>query len=70
MADRSGPDAATDAFNDLAEALGRYLDAIGWTAVVVGSPRIQDPDPGDMNYEFVVRFTGGRVSRGTSDSVS
>jgi len=50
-----------DAFGPLAFAVGDYLKSLGWTALVVGSPRIQQ-QPGDreFNYEFVVRFTGGK----------
>lgn len=48
------------AFADFADALGRYLASIGWSAVVVGRPRIQQqPLARAFNYEFVVDFTGG-----------
>jgi hypothetical protein len=50
-----------ETFKALADAIGAYLEAVGWKALVVGHPRIQQ-QPGEraMNYEFVVRFTGGR----------
>lgn len=52
---------STKAFEHLAEALGVYLDAVGWRVLVVDTPRVQQ-QPGEraLNYEFVVRFTGGR----------
>ena len=53
---------ASKAFEHLTEALGVYLDAVGWKAVVVGTPRIQRPGDAAFNYEFVVKFTGGRKS--------
>ena len=48
-------------FDRLAVAVGAYLETIGWRAIVVGNPRVQQ-QPGDreLNYEFVVRFTGGK----------
>jgi hypothetical protein len=53
------------AFNRLADAFSGYLKTIGWSALVVGSPRIQKP-PGEreFNYEFVLRFTGGKIKKG------
>lgn len=52
---------APKAFEHLAEAIGVYLDAVGWRVLVVGSPRVQhQPGEAEFNYEFVVRFTGGR----------
>lgn len=60
MADRSSPDAQRAAFNDVAEALGRYLEALGWNVFVVGEPRIQrEHGSRAFNFEFVVRFTAG-----------
>jgi hypothetical protein len=50
-----------DPFGRLALAVGDYLDAVGWKALVVGDPRIQQPlDAPEFAYELVVRFTGGR----------
>ena len=50
-----------EAFNALADAIAAYLESIGWRALVVGSPRIQHQLlEREFNYEFVVRFTGGR----------
>lgn len=49
------------AFNDMADAIGKYLKSIGWSALVVGRPRIQQqPLAREFNYEFVVDFTGGK----------
>jgi hypothetical protein len=70
MAERTGEDAAAAAFTDLADALERYLNANGWTVAVVGSPRIQQPlGERPFNYEFVVRFTGGRKKEAGADLV-
>lgn len=47
------------AFNDLAGAIGQYLKTVGWTALVVGRPRIQQqPLAREFNFEFVVDITG------------
>lgn len=57
------------AFTNMADAIGGYLDAIGWRALVVGGPRIQSegsiyasrvagPAPFGR-YELVLEFTGG-----------
>jgi len=52
---------APKAFEHLAEAVGVYLESVGWSAVVVGNPRVQhQPDARKFNYEFVVSFTGGK----------
>lgn len=49
------------AFNDMADAIGTYLKTVGWSALVVGNPRVQQqPGEREFNYEFVVRFTGGK----------
>jgi hypothetical protein len=50
-----------DPFGRLAAALGDYLESVGWSAVVVGRPRVQQqPGASTFNYEFVVSFTGGQ----------
>ncbi len=50
-----------EVFKRFADALAVYLEAVGWRAIVVGHPRIQQqPDARAMNYEFVVQFTGGK----------
>lgn len=55
---------ADAAFTRLSTALGEYLETIGWSAVVVGRPRIQQqPLAQEFNYEFVVDFTGGKRKR-------
>jgi hypothetical protein len=50
-----------DPFGRLSLEIGKYLETVGWTALVVGNPRIQQ-QAGEqkMNYEFVVKFTGGK----------
>lgn len=49
------------AFSALATAVGAYLTSIGWSALVVGNPRVQQqPLARPMNFEFVVQFTGGK----------
>lgn len=49
------------AFNDMADAIGKYLKTIGWSALVVGRPRVQQqPLARNFNFEFVVEFTGGK----------
>jgi hypothetical protein len=52
-----------DPFGRLSVALADYLESVGWSAVVVGEPRVQQ-QPGEraFNFEFVVRFTGGQKS--------
>lgn len=52
-----------DAHTQLAEAIAVYLSAIGWKALVVGQVTIeQKPTDAKLNYELVVRFTGGKVN--------
>jgi hypothetical protein len=52
---------ADAAFTRLSSALGEYLEAQGWSALVVGRPRIQQqPGAREFNYEFVMDFTGGK----------
>jgi len=49
------------AFNDMADAIGRYLKTVGWSALLVASPRIQQQlGARAFNYEFVVQFTGAQ----------
>lgn len=56
---------ADAAFTRLSTALGEYLEAIGWSALVVGRPRVQQqPLARKFNHEFVVDFTGKRLSKG------
>ncbi len=50
-----------DPFGRLAIAIGDYLDTIGWSAVIVGRPRIQQqPLANKFNYEFVLDFSGSQ----------
>ena len=54
-----------EAFRAMAEAVSSYLETVGWRAVVVGSPRIEQPHGSRaLNYEFVLRFTGGKKQDG------
>ena len=50
-----------DPFGRLTVAVVDYLQSIGWTALIVGGARIQQ-QAGErkFNYEFVVKFTGGK----------
>jgi hypothetical protein len=50
-----------DPFGRLTLEIGRYLNTIGWQAVVIGGARIQQQaGERQYNYEFVVKFTGGK----------
>lgn len=50
-----------DPFGRLTQEINRYLETVGWRALVIGNARIQQ-QAGErkFNYEFVVRFTGGK----------
>ncbi len=51
-----------DPFGRLAIAVGDYLESIGWSAVVVGTPTIIGEDAGGVGrFQFLVTFTGGRT---------
>lgn len=58
-----------DPFGRLSLEVGRYLETVGWRAVVIGPARVQSgvaplidsDDAGIGRYEFVVRFTGGKI---------
>jgi hypothetical protein len=43
-------------------SVAAYLETIGWRALVIGTMRIQQEDRTRHNFEFVVRFTGGRIA--------
>lgn len=50
-----------EAFNKMADAIGAYLETVGWKAMVIGGNKIQQPiGSAKMNFEFVVTFTGGK----------
>lgn len=50
-----------DPFGRLTLEIGRYLETIGWRALVIGHARVQhQAGERDFNYEFVVKFTGGK----------
>lgn len=50
-----------DPFGRLTLEIARYLETVGWRAFVIGNARVQQ-QAGErkMNYEFVVKFTGGK----------
>lgn len=58
---RTAKDAA---FFTLANAIGAYLDTVGWRALVIGNAEIRGVDRGPEirvgRFEFVVKFTGGK----------
>lgn len=54
-----------DPFGRFGLALNAYLATIGWNAVMIGSPmQIRGVETtGVGRYEFVVTFTGGRITK-------
>lgn len=53
-----------DPFGRLSLEIGRYLETVGWRALVVGSPSIYGFEkPGLGHYEFTVQFSGGRLQQ-------
>jgi hypothetical protein len=52
------------AFDRMAKEVGKFLQTIGWKALVIGIPRVQQ-QPGELkyNFEFVMRFTGKQIER-------
>lgn len=50
-----------DAEDILLEQVAKYLDRKDWKVVVIGGISVQKPIASSkFNYEFVVRFTGGK----------
>lgn len=50
-----------DPFGRLTLEIAKYLEHVGWSALVIGHARIQQqPLARKFNYEFVVDFTGGK----------
>jgi hypothetical protein len=50
-----------DPFGRLTLEIGRYLETVGWRALVIGNARVQhQAGERQYNYEFVVTFTGGK----------
>lgn len=50
-----------DPFGRLTQEIGRYLETVGWRAIVIGHARVQQQaGERQFNYEFVVKFTGGK----------
>jgi hypothetical protein len=52
-----------DPFGRLSSEVGRYLETVGWRALIIGSPQIRgfETKPVSRNLEFVVTFSGGRI---------
>jgi len=46
----------------LLNAIGPYLESIGWRALVAGVDRVQQ-EAGSLkyNYELVIKFTGSKI---------
>lgn len=52
------------AFERMVEAIAIFLSTVGWQAIVIGNPRIeQKPGAAKFNYEFTLRFTGQKIER-------
>lgn len=50
-----------DPFGRLTLEINRYLNTVGWSALVIGRARVQQqPGARKFNFEFVVDFTGGK----------
>lgn len=61
--ERSGPEAQRVALNDVTTAIAAYLEACGWTSVIVDPPRIQSPpEARAFIYEVVIPFSGRRTT--------
>ena len=52
-----------DKFHWFAEAVGDYLEHIGWKAVVVGPVQIEEDFAGKFKYRLVIRFLGGKKQK-------
>ena len=51
-----------DPFGRLTQEINRYLQTIGWTALVIGHPSIRGVEVNELGkYEFAVLFSGGRL---------
>ena len=47
--------------------IGRYLETVGWRAVVMGGAQVRGfSDTGFGKFEFVVQFSGGRMQSAPS----
>jgi hypothetical protein len=50
-----------DPFGRLCLEVGRYLETVGWRAVLIGKAQVRGFETkGVGRYEFVVEFSGGR----------
>lgn len=53
-----------DPFGRLSLEINRYLETVGWQAVVIGTPQVRGLEtPGLGKYEFTVSFSGGRIAK-------
>lgn len=54
-----------DPFGRLCLEINRYLKTVGWNAVIMGNPQVRGDATNRIgNYEFAVRFTGGKLKSG------
>lgn len=55
--------AKKNVIDPMLSAVAEFLERRGWKVLVIGSPRIQQ-QPGDLqlNYEFVLKFTGKKLN--------
>ncbi len=56
------PDELTE---ELYDVVGRYLLKHGWNVVVIGPVQVRQDRPTDskFKFDFVVRFTGGKIKQ-------
>lgn len=55
------PAAWRDPSYDFIGAVGRYLDYLGWYAVIVGPVQVQSwPGARPRDFELVIKFMGGK----------
>jgi hypothetical protein len=53
-----------DPFGRLCQEVNRYLETVGWRAVVMGKPQVRGfESPGLGRYEFTLEFSGGRIKQ-------
>lgn len=54
---------------DHLDLIARHLKLQGWKVVVIGGERVQqDVGANRYNFEYVVKFTGGKIPTSGSDS--
>lgn len=53
-----------DPFGRLCLEVNRYLETVGWRAIVMGKPQVRGfEQPGLGRYEFALDFSGGRLKQ-------